>query len=91
MVWLGTRKLVTRDRSADFQFKINRWVMLDIGYRHGMHYRRQDAKQPLAFNGEEVYIRFVGYCNHVMRQVPVPQPSGPRHLVRSLVVVGGNR
>jgi hypothetical protein len=33
-----------------------------------MRYRRHDAKQPLAFNGEEVYIRFVGYCNHVMRQ-----------------------
>jgi hypothetical protein len=54
-------------------------------------YHPRHGTTTLAFSEDGVYIRFVGYCNHVMRQVPVPQPSGPRRWCVSLVVVGGNR
>jgi|SRR5947209_15810701 hypothetical protein len=46
------------------------------------------AQTTLAFSEDGVYIRFVGYCGHVMRQVPVPQPSGPMRWCVGLVVVG---
>jgi hypothetical protein len=84
--WLGIRQMVTRDRSADLTIRdqppgcVGHWRIT-----------LATAQTNLALSEDGVYIRFVGYCNHVMRQVPVPQPSGPMRWCVGLVVVGGNR